>query len=776
MTLYFGLNVNRNLTDISDNEEALRNLNLDIKDLDVIRGVTDPGGVTTEDFRSLSNLDFDYEKTVIAQFSETDLYNLLTTNFYDESSYIDSNITINGQLGGTAIKYLYVDQTTKTIKTAEISTSRVSSWSSFASPIVPTSPIFYGGEVICEGPIELSSLDINSGAIPNRFESEIPTHKIKTTINGETVWLYAMKGIPLRFRGFFQRANIGAGIQSIIVNGNRLRPSWVIKNVDSPTEYEYKNRLSGTTSALTFNDTSAKARDIDFYYPVDNITALSLPTIGLVELPPVNLTNLNTLDISSNDFREMPNLTGYTNLANLNISSNNLSRSGVESLKTLSQHVVSRLPSNLVSFVGGNCYSGPCTADFSALSNLKILNLNSDQRFLRLTGTSPEVPSTIERYSIIYNLFSVIANSVQESESLIELNISHNNVTATNLTIASEVLETFESYYNFHNVVNVSNKPFLKSYNARATVINGESSATNAFTQCSSLETVTYNDSPITGPIPQFEGCTSLKYVDFYNTTLSSSEPDKVLTDDTFNSCRSTLQFFRVVSNKLSGQFSENCIGFMPSLTFFWVESRKNANAISGPIPNFSGARNINYILLFNNNLEGTIPNFDSNRSLYYLHLYNNKLTGAVPNIKASNFSYLIVCYNKLTTFNEIESTSLYYADLSFNELTSIPNLSNLERLRFLYLNNQKPASGRVSYTPGSFVGLKSIAQLNLANNFITQGSIDQIIKDLSANYDASPRGGVSVNLSGNTAPSATDEITNSLRKLRNAGWTIRTD
>ena len=56
---FFGLNVNRNLTDISDNIEALTNLNLDINDLDRLRGTTDPGGVSRTDFRTLSGLNFD---------------------------------------------------------------------------------------------------------------------------------------------------------------------------------------------------------------------------------------------------------------------------------------------------------------------------------------------------------------------------------------------------------------------------------------------------------------------------------------------------------------------------------------------------------------------------------------------------------------------------------------------------------------------------------------------------------------------------------------------
>jgi hypothetical protein len=776
MTLYFGLNVNRNLTDISNNVEALANLKLDINDLNLIKGVTDPGGVTTDDFKGLSSLDFDYEKNVSALSNETSYYNMLTTNFYDESSYIDNNLTINGQLGGTSIKYLYVDYATKTIKTAEISTSRVSSWSSFASPQVDSSPIFYGGEVICQGPIEFSSLAINSGVKAKRFESEIPTHKIKTTIAGETVWLYAMKGIPLTFRGFFRTANLSATVQGIVSNGATLRPSWVIKNTANSLEYVYQNKLSGTISAISFSDTLSQERDIEFYYPADNITILSLPSIALIELPAVNLTNLTSLSIQSNDFREMPDLVGYTNLKTLDISSNNLGRSSTTALKTLVADVVNRLPTGLTSITMGNCYAGTNTADFSRFTQLTTLNLSTDQNFLRLTGTSPKVPSTtIQNYNITNNAYTSINTSVMTSTSLLNLAITQNGITQSNLSIASTLLQTFESNGNYHNVVSVTGKTALKSYNIYTPSINGSTTATNVWNGCSSLQTISCNYSPITGALPQFVGCTSLSSADFYATQLSGSGGGYALTDSTFNSCRSTLGFFRVSSPKLNGVFSSKCIGYMPALTFFWMDSQKSGPCITGGIPDFSLARNINYILLFNNNLTGTIPNFDANTALYYLHVYNNQLTGPVPNIKSSIFTYLILSYNQLSSFGKIASTSLYYADLAFNKIPSVPDLSNLKRLAYLYMNNQTPVGGRLSYTPGSFVGMTSIYQLNLANNNITQGNINQIIKDLSLNYDANPRGNVSVNLSGNNAPSSTGDTVKYLTKLRTAGWTIQT-
>ena len=777
MTLQFGLNINRNLTDISDNIAALSNLNLDIKDLNVINKVTDPGGVSRTDFRSLAGLTIDFEKSVLSLQSETSTYNKLTTNFYDENSYIDANLTVNGQLGATAIKYLYVDYTTNTIKTAEISTSRISSWSCFESPQTDASPIFYGGEVICQGPVELSLLEINSEVVLRRFEAEVPTHKIKTTIAGQTAYLYAMKGIPLTFRGFFRNANLTASISPYISGGSTLRPSWVIKNTSNNYEYIYKNILSDVSSSISFKDTDAAERDIQFYYPVNNITALTLSSIGLTELPSVTLPNLSTLLIQGNDIREFPDLSKNTNLSVLDISNNNLMRSSTAALNTLSPSIVGRIPTSIASLTIGNCFSGASTADLSGLTNLTSLNLSTDIKFNRVSGTSPKInSSSIEYYNIVNNAFSTLDSSVINSTSLKDILLDSNALTNGNISFNSATnLTSFSSWYNFHNAVNVSNKTKLITYRAYTPTINGSSTGTNLFTGCTALTSIQYMYSPVTGALPAFSGCTALNYVDLYDTKFSAANvaTNNVITDTTFNSCRSTLGFFRVDSPNLSGTFSANAIGKMPSLWFFWLVSQKNANAVSGSFPDFSLAKNLYYIILYNNNLSGPLPSFSNNAVLYYLHVYNNKLTGPVPNIKSSIFSYSVLCYNQLTTFDKLDSTSLYYFDLSFNRISKIPDMSNLTNLRYFYMNNQAVTIN--SYYSGSFSGMTAMYQLNLANNNMSQGHIDQIIIDLNLNYDKNPRTGVSVNLTGNHAPSGSDTIVSNLKKLRAAGWTIQT-
>jgi hypothetical protein len=776
MTFYFGLNVGRNLTDIVDPRQSLLNINLDPKDLDRIRGTTDPGGVSRNDFKTLSGLTQDLEKTLGSLNSETNTYDRLTTRAYDENSLIDNNLIVNGQIAATSIKYVYL-AADNTIKIADISTSRVSSWSSFETPVTPSTRIFYGGEVSLEGPLELSELVINDRVQVKRFESEIPTHKIKIRVDGDDVYLYAMKGIPLVFRGFFRNATLTATINRL----GTIRPSWTVTNILNNFEYVFENRLGGSTSQIEFRDSDGKERDIKFYYPVDRITSLTLTNISLIEFPTTILPSLTTLNISNNDFREFPDFSGYSSLSNLNISNNNLTRAKSANLQTFSPSVAARLPSSLRIFTAGNCFSGASTIDLSGFP-LVTLDISTISNGRRLTGISPKVDSsTIESYNISANSFSNVDESVKSSPTLKQIVMNENNFSADDMRFDSTVLERFDSLSNRHNLVSVSGKANLNFYRFRGTVI-GSSAVTNIFDGCSSLREIDMYDSTVTGAIPGFVGCNSLQTVNFNFTRVSEAvpaangNPPYVIGENTFNSCRSTLRDFRVRSSLISAssEFHPDAFRLMPALSYLEITS--NGQGITGPLPSFATARNIVYILLYSNQLTGTLPNFDNNERLFFLNLTNNFFEGPVPDIKTPAFQQLILTNNRLDTFNTISSTQVVRIHLGFNNITRIPNLSNLTKLQELLINNQRLGSARFSYTTGSFVGLTALRTLNITNNSISQGFVDQMILDLSQNYDLNPRRGVVINLRGNTAPSSSAEVQDTIKKLQLGGWSVLVD
>ena len=220
------------------------------------------------------------------------------------------NLTINGALSGNAIRYRYIKglgTNSRTIGIADISTSRVSSWSSSASPVIATSPISYGARV---GIKAGSALQFGTPASPSQtrlktsitptakeFDSEFPTSEITTTITDlsgstQTVKLYAMKGIPLIFRGFFR--NLDA---SIVLTGllNGTPASWKVVETGNANNYVNFANQGGQTSSIAFRSSRSRERNLQFYYNPDYINRITIQSSGIDTLP---VTKLNSLTLS----------------------------------------------------------------------------------------------------------------------------------------------------------------------------------------------------------------------------------------------------------------------------------------------------------------------------------------------------------------------------------------------------------------------------------------------------------------------------------------------
>ena len=118
------------------------------------------------------------------------------------------------------------------------------------------------------------------------FDSEIPTSKVKINLGGSDIWVYAMKGIPVTFTGFFRNL-IGAEVQvsGIDAGGTKgvIKPSWKIKRTDNPNDYSnYKN-----TNSINYYSSRGRERNIEIYYPPDSITSLTLNNANISEMPEV---------------------------------------------------------------------------------------------------------------------------------------------------------------------------------------------------------------------------------------------------------------------------------------------------------------------------------------------------------------------------------------------------------------------------------------------------------------------------------------------------------
>ena len=142
--IIFGLEAQRNLADIPNTDLALRSLNLNILDLDIIRGSRN-AGASEFDFRNLSGLNESVFRRLGRYIDDSRQYEGLISEKAGYNSILFGNLSINGALDGNAVRYRYVatdpDTGSKSIAIADISTSRISSWRSSANPATSTSPI-----------------------------------------------------------------------------------------------------------------------------------------------------------------------------------------------------------------------------------------------------------------------------------------------------------------------------------------------------------------------------------------------------------------------------------------------------------------------------------------------------------------------------------------------------------------------------------------------------------------------------------------------------------
>ena len=179
------------------------------------------------DWYSFSRLKVPLVKTLARFKEESSSY----AGFINERAGTDSilfgNLDINGSLNGKAIRYTYVawpkdddgNTNNANVAIADISTSRVSAWSSSVPENLMTdeSPISYGaqvgtnatgGEVEFGNRVNALASGTNSQAtgyrlqttltpLKKEFNSETPTHKIRLRVgahddpNGEYKWHYS---------------------------------------------------------------------------------------------------------------------------------------------------------------------------------------------------------------------------------------------------------------------------------------------------------------------------------------------------------------------------------------------------------------------------------------------------------------------------------------------------------------------------------------------------------------------------------------------------------
>ena len=798
----FGLNVLTSLADVLDKEQSLNSLNLSLRDLNIIRG-SQNAGATSGDWISLSRLTNPIFKSLDIYRTESDTYSGILDTRAGIEGILFGNLRINGALSGNAVRYRYLDGTgpAATIKIADISTSRVSSWSSSAFPAISTSPISYGAQVSIKsgGALQFGTQSGTSGPRlrtslapqAKEFASEFPTSKISCTIGGETVVLYDMKGIHLIFTGFFRDLNTSIRLTSLISN---TPPSWkIVETANANNFVNFTNILSGTTSSIQFRSSTSRERYIQFYYNPDNISTITLTSANITELPAVKLQNATAFNFSSNQLRNIPNINFIApTLQSLNLISNPLSQSSVQNERKLNSNVVNKIPTTLRELYLGKTFFGSISQNVIAdrFTQLRVLNLSrGDGPFFHPDNDDvncqlPNVSNTCEAYTIRNNDFRAFGTTdapngrynVKDLTNLVSLDVAGNFSLSGSFSIASDniVIQSINcDFTGLELPTNLTGKNSFTSLsynycrNAGPLIVSGN----YLYENCNSLNSIRLYSSNVTGRLPKFTN-SALTYLDLRVTRLTGGSPDNdetyVIPEKTFEKCTNLSYMLLQSGNLLTAPIHPNAFSYTRNLYYLWYIS---AGRTPGSIPNLTSNANLTFLVLQSNNFTGTMPNLSSNPNIRYVDVSINALSGSVPAFRNLGNLFQLYLYNNqftsLSTFVNLGSLAYFYAHN--NKIAGeIPSFAGCPNLFYLILFNNL----LTDYTSGSLATNYKLRYLDLSGNLLTEQAVNQIIEDLFTNYNTVKRGGVTVNLrGGNALPSGV--ALDSIDILRSKGWSI---
>ena len=816
----FGLNVLSFLANVENKNLALKSLDLNSLDLDIIRGSSD-AGATRRDWISFSRLKQPIHKAITRFSNESLQYSTILGDRAGTDNILFGNLTINGALSGNAIRYRYIKglgTNSRTIGIADISTSRVSSWSSSANPVIATSPISYGARVgIKDGsalqfgtPASSGQTRLKTSIVPQEkeFLSELPTSKITTTIGGQTVKLYAMKGIPLVFRGFFRNFDASIVISQINVGGTNIPASWKVVETGNSNNFVNFANQGGVTSSISFRSSRSRERNIQFYYNPDNIRQITLQSAGIDTLPTTKLDALSFLNLRYNNLKNFPDFNSFSkNVTQLLLSRNPFYLSETPSERKLNQSIIDKIPAGLTRLdLPGTFYGSIDPNLFSKFTSITEFNLGrGGGAYFHPDGNNgntplPNISDTCTTYTAYSNDFRSIDASpsgslknIKQLTNLSYLHISSNYYLSDGGNFQLSPQNNKINYINLAgtglNIPNLAGKTELQNAYMHYMRSSGGlfSGNTYKFNNCSQLSTLYLYSTNLTGSgggrFPKFTN-PSLSYLEMRYTNIvggfknGSTERDSHAIDaETFQDCVNLQTFYVISGNLLTAPIETTTFTFTPALQNILYRSNGRT---TGAIPNFNTCTNLRYVNLYYNAFSSGTPNFQSSLNINYVNLSYNKLGGQIPAYRnLSNLVQLYLHNNKYTGLSEfvnLPNLRYFYCHNQFTDGApgisgEIPDFSSCPRMYYLIMYN----NSFTSYKTGSFESLPRLKYLDISNNNLSSQALEQIIIDLYQNYTDTPRGGVTVNvknsmISGATLPEETLEL---IILLRAKGWTV---
>ena len=798
----FGLDVNKEFADTQDKNLSLRNLNLPIFDLNTIRGSSAAGG-DRDDFASFSRLNVPIHKTTRRFSDDSTVFSSELDDRAGIERILFGNLDINGRLSGNAIRYRYVDFADgNSIKIADISTSRASAWSSTVpEPIPNTAPISYGAEVKTIGDLVFGTqtstapfagkqrLQTSQVPLLREFDSELPTHKMRVTINNKSYNMFLMKGIPIIFRGFFRSLDASIGLNLIQdSNGDNIPASWKIVERSKPQNYVNFANQGGNTSSISFRSSIGKERLIQFYYNPDRITSISIPSAAISELPKVKFAFCRSFSLNSNRLTLFPDFVSIAPLlTSLNVSGNQFYFSEVSTERRIVTAVMNKIPTTVQSLNLSGSFRGSVDPHVIAdrLPDLDSLTLVTGHHpDDNNTGSPfPTVAVKVTNYNVSSNDFRTVVKdtgngrySFEDLPDLVTLNVAGNYYTGGALNIVSSKITSANFYnvgFSIPTFPNASGtlQSFVGSYmrNAGSFFTGGGNYKFANFTALTSLN---FSHAGLSGAFPEFTNPV-LTSLDLTYTSISGGTYDGdttyVIPAETFANTPQLSNLQILSGNLLTSSIHPDAFSNLGELTNLYYYSYRRTG---GPVPNLGGCPKLSSLQISHNAFTGNLPSLNSLSNLRTAYLNHNNFSGAVPTYRNLANLYRLHIHNNnlesLPKFTNLPQLTYFYAHNNVIEGT-IPSFADCPSLYYLILFNNK----FTTYTQGSFSTLYSINYIDISGNNLTQQSVDDVLADLLTNYNAVNRGRVTVNLRGNAIPSETGQ--EDLEILRSKGWSVTT-
>ena len=744
----FGLHVKSSLADVRDKGTALRNLGINPLDLEIIRGSSP--NMVREDWVSFSRLKQPLFKILSRYSTESNIFSNILLERAGTDQTLFGNLDINGSISGNAIRYRFLDGDNPA-KIADISTSRVSAWSSSDSRATATLPdgspdlaeqakakisygarvgINTGGKLIFGTPFD-DAPRLQTSLVPElrEFESEIPTSKIKCNINGNTVYLYAMKGIPLVFKGTFRKFSSTINITPPASAPNLLG-NWKIIEVRNPNRSSsYVNRGNTTSSSLSYNSVVTRDRFIQFYYPPDNITGITLTSVALRELPNVKLSICEQLNFSSNELRLFPNFKFIApNLRTLTISNNLFYLADDEIEQSFVPQVAERIPSTLTTLTMSGSFKGSINRNIipKFLPNLTNLTFSGGRSPFTLdnrpggtyvqTGNLIVVTSELHGLSMVPNNNTVnidfltsSTNTIPTDETNIQVIVTSENTFQFNTSSSSQdATGTCNITYTNHN--NAGNQSFCPDIPETVTSYNISNNDFRSVDRkaVGTSSTVFSNGSYTFKTAPLL-------------TTLSVS--GNVSLNDSDSGGDSSLACFNTIKNinysTTALKIPSNLAGSQSLESYSASNNRAQANQLVDGSGNyaFDGCINLTSLTFEDSNL-GLIPFPDfSNPKLISINLVDTSIQGGKFGSGGENFvihaSTFAQC-SELETIRIRSNKLLNNVGIDENAFASNPKLKS-----FTY-----NSSGRTSGSISQLFKNNDVLQTLIANGNAFSGSI----------------------------------------------------